>query len=479
MPSEDSLRSAHLSATGGIALRPWHISASTTYQSLQTPSQPSTPSGAYGTPISSIPNSSLFANWKHAPPTPPAMPLYAEKEIEEQWTPIAGPNNRPLGDSFNTSISSIAAHNTSSNTAPAPPPVATIEVESTPPVFEESVPATQIPTGTPELYTDMSDNVHELEIIQEHPNKEESPDNKAIMGPPPNEPHAYAPDKYDYLYQVPEECETSSFLAYSIADNSMRSHNSTMGPLMAIGKMVETLCGTVRALATEVATLRAEIKTLSQPTTLPAQPKQHQQQSNKGKGKMTYAAAAASNTTSPIPPAPTPKKKAQEKLAPLYRPQYTKKSREIMVDLLAPLPATITDLQILTTVNKAVHPQKFSQARRSLKGNIMLLTPPKFAATDTLKLSSRIVDALSDLGVNANTPHINSRWSQFIIHGVPTQAPSGGDVLDEIAENFEDVVPGMKLAQRPRWLSSPANREGKESSSIVISLAEQVTLENL
>ncbi|KAL0630496.1 hypothetical protein Q9L58_010657 [Maublancomyces gigas] len=36
MLSEDSLRSAHMSATGGIALRPWPISAWTTYQTLRT-----------------------------------------------------------------------------------------------------------------------------------------------------------------------------------------------------------------------------------------------------------------------------------------------------------------------------------------------------------------------------------------------------------------------------------------------------------
>ncbi|KAL0630561.1 hypothetical protein Q9L58_010591 [Maublancomyces gigas] len=176
------------------------------------------------------------------------------------------------------------------------------------------------------------------------------------MVTPPTESHTFAPDKYDYLHQVPEECDISTFLAYSIADESMRSHNSILGPIMAIGKMVEAMTNQIRTLTSDVASLRAEVKTLRSP--LPAQPPQ-QQQSNKGKGKQTYAAAAASANNVPTP---APKNK-KEKPAPLYRPQYNKKSREVLIDLLAPLPAHITELQILTTVNRAVHPQKFAQAR--------------------------------------------------------------------------------------------------------------------
>lgn len=154
-----------------------------------------------------------------------------------------------------------------------------------------------------------------------------------------------------------------------------------------------------------------------------------------------------------------PQKKKQKTPAPLYRPQYPKKSRQLMIDLPAPLPAALTDLQILTTVNQVVHRQKCLQPHRLMKGNVMILTPPNFAATDALKLSARIVDAISDLGIMANTPRINGKWSQFLIDGVPTTYPTGGEILDEIAETCDDWVTGMKLAQRQRWLASPANSE--------------------
>ncbi|KAL0630629.1 hypothetical protein Q9L58_010524 [Maublancomyces gigas] len=267
-----------MSATGGIALRPWPISAWTTYQTLRSKSlkpnsQPPTPSGAYGTPISNIPTSSPFSSWKATLPAPPAMPLFTEKEINAQWTPTAGPHNRPLGDGFNASMASIAAHDTAKTPQPNTEE-AVIEVESSAPTAEEFVPETQVPTGTPETNVDMKDTQQDLEIIQEHPANAEAPDNEAFMAPPPGEPHAYSPDKYDYLHLVPEDSETSSFLAYMIADNSMCAHNSTMGPIMAIGKMVEALCGSVRTLTSEVTILRAEVKLLRKPTALPAQTQQ-------------------------------------------------------------------------------------------------------------------------------------------------------------------------------------------------------------
>lgn len=76
----------------------------------------------------------------------------------------------------------------------------------------------------------------------------------------------------------------------------------------------------------------------------------------------------------------------QEKPALLYSPQYMKRSSEIMIYILAPLPATVTELQILATNNKPFHPQKYLQAHRSMQGKIMLLTSPHFPATDALNL---------------------------------------------------------------------------------------------
>lgn len=89
------------------------------------------------------------------------------------------------------------------------------------------------------------------------------------------------------------------------------------------------------------------------------------------------------------------------------------------------------------------------------------------------------MDARSYLGVTLNTNGIDGRWSQFVINGLRTLPLRRGDILDEIGESLDNVVPDMKLAQRPRCLASRANPEGKEASSIIISLAEQVTLKTL
>lgn len=90
-----------------------------------------------------------------------------------------------------------------------------------------------------------------------------------------------------------------------------------------------------------------------------------------------------------------------------------------------------------------------------------------------------IVNRLSDLRIWANIPCNNGKWSQFIIHGLPTVFPNGGEIQDKIVESFDNNDSSMKHGQRLSQLSSLANRDGKEALSIVISLAEKVSLETL
>lgn len=45
----------------------------------------------------------------------------------------------------------------------------------------------------------------------------------------------------------------------------MRSHNSLMDPIMAMGKMMETMTSQLRSLTSDVNSLRSEINTLRGP----------------------------------------------------------------------------------------------------------------------------------------------------------------------------------------------------------------------
>lgn len=89
---------------------------------------------------------------------------------------------------------------------------------------------------------DMNDTHTNLEIIQEFPGHEEAPDGEAFVTTPPNVPHKYIQNTYNYLHQVPEYNELSQFLGDWIAQQSMQAQNSIMGQSMAIGEMVESLC---------------------------------------------------------------------------------------------------------------------------------------------------------------------------------------------------------------------------------------------
>ncbi|KAL0630686.1 hypothetical protein Q9L58_010465 [Maublancomyces gigas] len=135
------------------------------------------------------------------------MPLFSNVEIKWQWTQIASPNNSPFGDRFNTTLGSVAARE------PTLPPAATIQVTSSAPPFSDFIAETQLlsrpktPSSAPEINTDTEDTI-DLEIIQETFVDGEL-DSEGIKAP--TELHTFAPDKDNYLHQLPEECEISTF----------------------------------------------------------------------------------------------------------------------------------------------------------------------------------------------------------------------------------------------------------------------------
>jgi len=73
-----------------------------------------------------------------------------------------------------------------------------------------------------------------------------------------------------------------------------------------------------------------------------------------------------------------------------------------------------------------------------------------------------IADALTYY-VKCETVEIGKRFSQFLLHGVPTHL-SLPEISDSIATNYPQLVQG----QTPQWLTPASRRENKMNSTIVM-----------
>jgi hypothetical protein len=69
---------------------------------------------------------------------------------------------------------------------------------------------------------------------------------------------------------------------------------------------------------------------------------------------------------------------------------------------------------------------------------------------------------------------INTRWSKFLVHNIPTDAPPL-----VIKEQIELTYPTLRLAQTPRWLVPTDRRANEQASTPVIALLGAIDLKHL
>lgn len=69
----------------------------------------------------------------------------------------------------------------------------------------------------------------------------------------------------------------------------------------------------------------------------------------------------------------------------------------------------------------------------------------------------------------------NSRWSWYVIHGIPSTISNKNtvEVSARIANEIASVS-GLSLTQPPRWLSSPDDITRRGSGTIIVSLPGKV-----
>lgn len=296
--------------------------------------------------------------------------------------------------------------------------------------------------------------------------------------PIPPFPHAMNP-AVDYLPET-EYADHGNALAYLIRNEAMIARDDYLGAIQALGQetnrqiteltvLVNTMGQLLHTATHEIRDLKKEVKLLTaRPPPTPAPQPPAPPQPTKNKSPKSYADAAGANASPP----PAPKKAKGPR--PLFKPDYGRTNREILVNILTQTNPPPSDRNILEAINKAITPERLLQVSRTLRGNLRLLTPPNMAAADLLKKAGLISQALADIGISCNTPQVASRWSQFIIHNVPTTVGLDTDSLTEIVAALNDTLPGVALAQTPWWLVAADRRAGKATSAIVISIAGKV-----
>ncbi|KAH0603152.1 uncharacterized protein H6S33_008156, partial [Morchella sextelata] len=317
----------------------------------------------------------------------------------------------------------------------------------------------------------------------------------------------------DYLYPsiVPQDTHTQTDLNYITW--AIRHATSRICPpsdrieileeqTTTLRRTVDTLKHQIEAQTNMITNMHSAIHALLNKQPQPQQPQQQQQQQQQQQKRTAPPAVpqtipqaapqAAPQAPPPAPPqqvpprgwkagtwatvasAPGPalgnfqvverrKKPAKPKADPLFKPEYTKINREIIVETTAP--SDVNPSEIRTLVNARIQDESchFISARRTPKDNFILETKFITPATKAMEYAKEIEEALLTLQVPVAIIRANSKWSKFLIHGIPTTMGEG-------------VEAGQLV---PRWISRAETRMEKTHSSMVIALPGQVTMETL
>jgi hypothetical protein len=216
-----------------------------------------------------------------------------------------------------------------------------------------------------------------------------------------------------------------------------------------------------------------------------------------GKANPTYADVAAAAPTPPVPTVTTDttgwttlkiggqkdKKIATPKLIPTTYPQA---EREVTCYFAHPEGPDVTHAEqdyttrqraadaALRHVNSAIVDNQdvfapaFIRARVTMRGNIIFTTGNTQTNVIYEDYTTIIKDALSYYG-DCERVEIGRRFSQFLLHGVPTHLS-----LPEISLSISSNYPQLVQGQTPRWLTPATRREHKANSTIVMTLTGNI-----
>ncbi|KAL0630911.1 hypothetical protein Q9L58_010234 [Maublancomyces gigas] len=161
----------------------------------------------------------------------------------------------------------------------------------------------------------------------------------------------------------------------------------------------------------------------------------------------------------------------KKKPAPLFKPEYTHMNRQVIRETDCPITDDISDDMIVASVNKAIthHNILFLSATRSPRGKLTFETTPNSSGDTGASMSSEINMALDQLGVCIKGVHAKSRWTGYVIHGVPSHIGTTNttDVSAKMAEEITAAT-GFTFAQAPRWMNSQGFLQERGFGSIIV-----------
>ncbi|KAL0631182.1 hypothetical protein Q9L58_009957 [Maublancomyces gigas] len=126
--------------------------------------------------------------------------------------------------------------------------------------------------------------------------------------------------------------------------------------------------------------------------------------------KPSFATVAASG---PAPPSHqwqiVTKKPKKVRPEPLFKHDYSKVNRELIIELSSPIPSGVTEYTINTAANKALASTAviFCLARRTTRGNIILLTRPINSASSGEPYGCILTATLQKLGCTPSSTRAN------------------------------------------------------------------------
>jgi hypothetical protein len=225
---------------------------------------------------------------------------------------------------------------------------------------------------------------------------------------------------------------------------------------------------------------RSSVRAPTQRAGTPAAPHPHKPTTD----DLTWAAritAAAENNEKPFTTVSRKKKKpAPPTIIPKSLPRV---DREIIITITHEKLTNDTERQkaavsaldrlnyaIRTTAERDQPP--FILARITSNNKLVLTTNPTTPATAYTPYMPMLLNEIKPL--NPTTGQLNSRWTKFLVHNVPTDA-----ALDSVGCEIERTYPTLRLMQEPRWLVPTERRLNKNSSTIVISLHGAIDLTRL
>ncbi|KAI5836670.1 hypothetical protein DFP73DRAFT_602052 [Morchella snyderi] len=293
----------------------------------------------------------------------------------------------------------------------------------------------------------------------------------------------------DYLKPsiVPSDMHNRMELNYT----SWAIRHAVMTNIETLKSEQKTVLKELRDLAHFVKSISvmASCRTIQQQPPQPQQPQQPQQQLQQQHAQQqlprSFANVARANNPNQETFQVVQRKKAARKADPLFKPEFTKTNREVIVECNAPsvqASCNQTPSEIRTRINGGIPDAKyhFIAARKTLNHNIVLETKFDSSAVTVLAYKHEIKDALTAMRIYVIDIKANSKWSKFLLHGIPTTIGDGLDagqlVASEIRNNYGDK---FELAQIPRWITKPEKRTGKEHSSMIIALPGSFTIQTL